>query len=190
MRHDNIRDFLAGLLDIVQNDVQIEPPLQHLHTEILQSQVGNTTDGARLDIRARSFWRQNQNAFFDVRVTNPLSATSMKTSLTTVYDRHEKEKKRNYNHRVMSVEHGTFTPVVFSVFGTAGPECNIFLKKLLSKISEKRGERYGDVANWVRCKLSFLCIKACLVCIRGTRTSQERYISEDFNMDNCEANLG
>ena len=31
----------------------------------------NLDDGARLDVRARGFWRDGQNAFFDVRVTNP-----------------------------------------------------------------------------------------------------------------------
>ena len=53
MRHDGIRDFLAGLLSTVQNDVQIEPPLQELKTETAPSVIGNTADQARLDIRLK-----------------------------------------------------------------------------------------------------------------------------------------
>ena len=55
---------------------------------------------ARPDVRARGFWREGQNAFFDVRITNT---------------KHEREKKRQYNNRIMNV--GTFTPLVFSVNG-------------------------------------------------------------------------
>ena len=191
MRHDSIRDFLAGLLEIVQTDVQIEPPLQPLQTEVTATNIGNPADAARLDIRAKGFWRSGQDSYFDIRVTNPLSATAMKIPTSKVYDRNEKEKKRMYNHRVMTVEHGSFTPLVFSVFGTAAPECQVFIKRLLTKIAEKRQERYSDVANWVRCKLSFHCLKACLMCLRGTRVkSKDNYISTDFGLDTIESNLG
>ena len=189
MRHDNTRDFLTSLLQVVQTDVQREPPLQKLQTEGENSDIGNTADAARLDIRAKGFWRAGQDAYFDIRVTNPLAATAMKIPLSKVYDRNEKEKKRMYNHRVMTIEQGSFTPLVFSVFGTAAPECQTFLKQLMSKIATKRNEKYSDVANWVRRKLSFLCIKACLMCLRGTRTKiKKEYISADFAMDTNEAN--
>ena len=129
MRHDNVRDFfLAGLLEIVQHDVQTEPPLQPTTTEST-SASGYTADGARLDIRATGFWRDAQDAYFDVRITNPLAATEMKSPLASLYDRNEKEKKRMYNHRVMSVEQGTFIPLVFTTTGSAAPECAAFLKK-------------------------------------------------------------
>ena len=134
MRHDNVRDYLAGLLEIVQYDVQTEPPLQPTTTEST-SASGNTADGARLDIRAKGFWRDAQDTYFDVRITNPLAATAMKSPLASLYDRSEKEKKRMYNHRVMSVEQGTFTPLAFTATGSAAPECTAFLKKLSIKIN-------------------------------------------------------
>ena len=95
IRHDNIRDFLAALLQIVQTDVQKEPPLQQLQTEVIPTNIGNSADAARLDIRAKGFWRSGQDAYFDVRVTNPLAASAMKIPLSKVYDRHEKEKKNS-----------------------------------------------------------------------------------------------
>ena len=96
----------------------------------------------------------------------------------------------HYNQRVMTVEQGTFTPLVFSVFGTAAPECQVFLKHLCTKIADKRQDTYSNVSNWVRTKLSFLCLRAILICLRGTRTKQKDYVSADFSMDCNEANLG
>ena len=90
----------------------------------------------------------------------------------------------------MAFENGTFTPLVYSVFGSMGPECKVFTKHLCTKLAEKQNERYEDVTNWVRCKLSFLCLKACLMCLRGTRScNKSEYISEDFGNDICEANM-
>ena len=101
MRHDNVRDFLIGLLQITQTDAQKEPLLQPIQTNVVQREIGNSTDEARLDIRARGFWKAGQDAYFDARVTNPLAATAMKMSLSATYGRHEQEKKRAYNHRVL-----------------------------------------------------------------------------------------
>ena len=93
MRHDRMRDFIARLLDIFQNDVKVEPPLQEIKTKSPLT-TGNAAEGAILDIRAKSFWRNGQDAYIDVRVTNPLSATAMKCSPSSMYDKHN-------NHRVM-----------------------------------------------------------------------------------------
>ena len=64
-----------------------------------------------------------QDAYFDMRVTNPICATAMKRSLRSAYDSNERRKKRQYkyNHRVITVGKGIFTPLVFSVFGTSAP---------------------------------------------------------------------
>ena len=149
-----------------------------------------TADGARLDIRAKGFWRYAQNAYFDVTITNPLAATAMKSPLASLYDRNKKEKKRMYNHRVMSVEQGTFTPLVFTTTGSAAPECTAFLKKLSIKIAEKRNERLSDVTTWVRCKIRFMCLRAVLMCLRGTRKSKMNYIREDFSVDTIKSRIG
>ena len=67
--HDSIRNFEAGLLSKVCHDVQIEPPLQPVGNMRFKPSA-NTKDDARLDVRAKGFWREGQNAFFDVKVTN------------------------------------------------------------------------------------------------------------------------
>ena len=187
MRHDNLRDFNAKLLSKVQKDVETEPSLIPIVGENIN---GNSADGARVDVRAKGFWRPGQSAYFDVRVTNPLSASALKTPLSRVYDSHEKEKKRQYNQRIMNFDHGTFTPLVYSVFGSLAPECSVFYRNLCLKLADKNNEKYEDVISWVKCKISFLCIRACLMCLRGSRKAfTDKYISEDFGYDISELNI-
>ena len=166
IRHNNIRDFEANLLRQVCNDVETEPPLQPLEGENI---AGLTGDEARPDVRARGFWRHGQNAYFDVRVTNANSDSQSNMTSAKVYAKHEAEKKRNYNQRIMQIEHGTFTPLVFSVNGGIAPECEKFHKHVAERISEKTGEKYNHVISWIRCKLSFLILRAALMCVRGSR---------------------
>ena len=104
------------------NDVHVEPPLQEIKTKTPLN-TGNAADGARLDIRAKSFWRNGQDSYCDK--PSALSATAMKCSQVRCTT-NTKKKKRMYNHRVMSIEQGTFTP-----------ECKVFLKSLFRKIAVK-----------------------------------------------------
>ena len=71
IRHNEIRDITATLLTEVCHNVATEPPLQPLTGETLTARSANTDDNARLDIRARGFWNNSQDAFFDVRVILP-----------------------------------------------------------------------------------------------------------------------
>ena len=81
----------------------------------------------------------------------------------------------------MSIEQETFTPLVFSLFGTSALECKVFLKSLFQKIADKRKENYGDVASWASCRMSFLGLKSTIICLRGTRVLASKFqMSEDF----------
>ena len=82
----------------------------------------------------------------------------------------------------MNIEHGTFTPLVFSVNGGASPECSMFHKHLAEKIATKTGERYEKVLTIIRCKLSFLILRSCLMCIRGSRSYNHSITTEDFEI--------
>ena len=66
-----------------------------------------------LDVRTKSVWRDGQNEFFDVRITNINSASEHNVKTEKVLLRYEKEKKPEYNRRIMNIEHCTFTPLVF-----------------------------------------------------------------------------
>ena len=114
IRHNNIRDFEASLLSEIVRDVETEPTLQPVDGERLNGLVG---DNAKPDVRARGVWRPGQNAYFDVRITNSNSTTQVNTPTLKTLEKHEKSKKSQYNHRVMNIEHGTFTPLVFFGYG-------------------------------------------------------------------------
>ena len=50
------------------------------------------TNEARLDIRARGFWIQGQQAFLDVRVFDPNACRYSNSSLSQCYTTNEKKK--------------------------------------------------------------------------------------------------
>ena len=127
-------------------------------------------DEARLDFRVRGFFREAQNSYFDVMITNANCASQENVPLKTVLRNHEQTKKRYYNRRIMQVEHGTFTPLIFTTTGVMGHECSVFHKVLAEKLSKKRNERYEDAVRYLRIKFSFLALKSTLLCVRGSRT--------------------
>ena len=79
-------------------------------------------------------------------------------------------KKRKYNDRVLNNEHGSFTPLVFSINGGMSRENMLYHKQLAEKIATKTFQRYDQVMEWVRRKLSFLIMSSALLCLRGSRT--------------------
>ena len=139
-RHDNIRDLECELLKSVVRDVECEPMLQPVINRQGYKKTAILDDEARLDIRARGFWRDGQNAFFDVRVTNADAASQQNSTIKSILQKHESEKKCAYNRRVMEVEHGSFTPLVFTTTGVMSQECSIYHKALAEKMSQKQGE--------------------------------------------------
>ena len=54
-----------------------------------------------------------RSAFFDVRVYHPNADSYTDLELRQVYKIRENEKKRLYARRVLEIEQGTFTLVVF-----------------------------------------------------------------------------
>ena len=149
--------------------MSIEPSLNELTGETLMYRSANTAADARLDVSARGVWTKGQRAFFDIRVFDSLARRYQGQSLAQTYVTNEKEKKRMYNQRVLEVENGTFTPLVFNVYGGMGRECQVFYKRLSSMLAEKRDDSYSQVASWIRTKTSFALLRSSLMCLRGTR---------------------
>ena len=120
------------------------------------------------------------SVFFDVRIFNPTAQSCHNQSLPACYHRHELEKRRHYEDRVIQIEHGCFTPLVFSTSGGMGPSASIFFKRLASLLSMKKNAHYGSVMSWIRCKISFALIHSAILCLRGTR-SRPVPLSLDFD---------
>ena len=128
-RHNELRDLEAEMLDMVCYDVEVEPVLQVLTGETLE-RGANTAPDARLDIYTRGVWERQRSAFFDVRVFHPNADSYRDLSPKQIYRQHENEKKRKYATRVLEIEQGTFTPLVFSTTGGMGEECQRFHRRL------------------------------------------------------------
>ena len=73
LRHNQVRNLTAFLLDEVCQDECVEPQFLQLNGENVNEKMAVRSDEARVDIAARSFWVTGLIAFFDVRVFNPIS---------------------------------------------------------------------------------------------------------------------
>ena len=171
LRHNALRNTEANIMKEVCCDVKLEPPLIPVENELLP-QSTNTQEKARLDISARSVWSQLDRVFFDIRVTHPNTRSNASKSLPQIYKENEKEKKRKYNERIMNIEKGTFTPLVFTTSGGMAPECEKLNKRLAELLAAKRKERYADVIAYIRKRLRFSLLKATLIALRGYRGPQ------------------
>ena len=167
MRHDRIRDLEANLLRDVCKDVRIEPDLLPVGNVLLES--ANIAERARLDVSAIGIWSPMERTFLDVRIVHPNAASYREKTIEKIYELHEKEKKRSYNQRVMQVERGTFTPLVFSTTGGMAPECVKYHKRIAELISNKTHEDYSKVMNHIRTRVRFTLLKSTLIAIRGER---------------------
>ena len=167
MRHNRLRDLEAELMQEVCKDVKIEPRLLPLaNNEIVD---GNVAENARPDVSGVGVWAPMERTFLDIHVFHPNCKTYVGREVAKVYKEKEQGKKKAYNERIIQVEKGTFTPVVFSTFGGMGEEANRYHKRLAVLISEKRHENYSDVVNYIRTRLRFCLLKCILISLRGTR---------------------
>ena len=163
--------------------METEPLLQPLNNEIFNLQSTVTSQEARLDMKAGGFWTPGVTAFFDVSVTHVNSRSNQGKHTATIFKEQENEKKRKYNQRVMDVEMGTFTPLVFGTNGGMGLNCQNFLRTLANKLSSKNNEPYGSVISWLRIQLSFGILRTVHRCVRGSRYPfKSRKVSEDFTL--------
>ena len=62
--HNEIRDLTAYLMSELCHNVGIEPELQPLTGERFHFRSANVDDGARLDVRAESFWGHDRQSAF------------------------------------------------------------------------------------------------------------------------------
>ena len=124
-------------------------------------------------------------------MSNINSETYKDMPIRKVFLQHEREKRRKYNDRILNVDHGTFTPLIYSITGGMGPEALYYHKLLATKLATKNGDRFENVLNFIRCKLSFLILKMALLCIRGSRSQKDNLaaVPDDFDYTCLESRL-
>ena len=108
-----VRNIAAMLLTEVCHGVTTEPHfiVQPFSGESLSHR---SVDGARLNVALYGLWGGRfEKAFVDVRIFNPSAQSNGHGYLSSVYRKHEREKRRQYD-QVREVEHAKFTPLVLS----------------------------------------------------------------------------
>ena len=80
-------------------------------------------------------------------------------------------EKPAFDERFQEMEHGLFSPLVFSTAGGMGSTANVVYKQLASMIADKHKKGYSKTINWLRCKLSFSVLRSAIMCLRGSRSS-------------------
>ena len=171
IRHNEVCNITANLMSEVCHSVGTEPSLQPVTGEQFEHRTANREDGARLDIAAQGFWgRDRQRAFFDVRVFNPHAPCYQNSTLAQCYRKNELEKRRAHEERVREIEHGSFSPLVFSAAGGMGTIATGVYKRLASLLEEKQGRPYSSTLHWLRCRLNFSLLRSAIMCIRGSRS--------------------
>ena len=172
MRHNAIRDLEGELMKEVCRDVKIEPNLIPVGR---QEMSGISSEGARLDVSGVGVWGTHERTFLDVNIFHPNCDSYINEEIDKTYIDHENRKKRAYRERVLNVEHGSFTPIVFSTTGGAGPEADKHHKRIAQLISLKKKEEYSHVINYIRTRLRFNLLRSILVAIRGERGKSTRF---------------
>ena len=105
-----------------------------------------------------------------------MAQTNWTRGLKASYPQQEQEKKLKYNKRILEVEKGTFTPLVFSCSGGAAPEATAFIKHLALKLSTKRRESYSSSVSFIRRRIRFDILRSCTVSFRGERIDRKNKI--------------
>jgi len=88
-----------------------------------------------------------------VKVFNPLAKCYVSMEKKRCYECNENEKKRQYNARVLQIEHGSFTP----------------FRQPAHMIADKRSSS-PQITSWVNRKISFSLMRTLHMCVRGSRT--------------------
>jgi len=154
-------------------------------TEEQLSRGSNRAQDAKLDIRTRGCWDPQTSAFFDVRVCHPNAESYRDQEPQQIYLVHENDKKRLYSRRVLEVEHGSFTSLVFTTTGVMGKECIRYHSRLAELIAAKKGEHFSQTISWIRARTSFALLQSVLVCLPGSRVKHHTV----FDYNNCDIEI-
>ena len=114
--HSERRNLTAEILSEVCKNVVIEQLLTPLMGEGFSKSL-NTRNQARAYVSARGLWTDGKTAFCGARIFNPLARCHLNHSLSAIHKMNKNKNKREYKQRILQVEHGSLTPLVFSCFG-------------------------------------------------------------------------
>ena len=177
-----IRDITADWLSEVCSETEKETQLQPITGESIFPKSAYKKEEARSDIKAKGFWCQQQSAFFYIRVFHPNAPSYRNSSIPSLYRTEGQMKKREYGDRVREIEHGSFTPLIFSTICGLGKESTVAYKRIAELLAIKRKSEYCATLAWMRCCLSFALLRSAIACIRGSIKSSHQRKSKDIEL--------
>ena len=129
----------------VCHNVATEPTLQPVTNERFFHRSANTESGARLDVRDKGFWGlHHQQAYFDVRVFNPLATSNRRTSISTCFRSHDRENAECMSNVSAKLNEDPLPPCV-SALGGASRATELTYKRLASLLATKKDQHYNIV---------------------------------------------
>ena len=108
---------------------------------------------------------RRQQALFDVRVFNQNANRYLNKALPQCSIQNEKEKKQQCNDRVLEIDNGKFTPLVFLMLRGMGRECSTFNDRLAKNIAVKQELHQSIATNWIQTKIYLTLLKLALLCL-------------------------
>jgi hypothetical protein len=162
IRHNEIRDTVGDLANLVWRDVRREPIVR-------QANESAGIQGLVADLGVRGVWQPQEEALFDVRVIDTDAPSYAARPVSSILASAETCKKNKYQ-AACEERRASFTPLVMSVDGILAKEANVFITRLADRLSAKWQKSYAETVGWVRTRLTFAIIRATGVCIRGSRT--------------------
>ncbi len=130
-----------------------------------------------------------RRACFDVTAFSPYAQSYLDKSHTTLYTSAEKRKNREYRERILQVEHGDFSPLVFATTGGMGPQATAVTARLGHRLAEVKKLPFSVVMGWIRCRLSFALLRSTLVCLRGSRPRRPKVDNNPIDLAVCETKV-
>ena len=120
------------------------------------------------------FWMRYRRAFFDVTAFSPFARSYRNRDISKVFADRERRKILEYRERILNVDHGDFTPLVFSTSGGMGHLASTVVKKLGILLAEKQNIHPSVAIGWLRCRFSFALLRCSLTLLRGSRGRKKR----------------
>ena len=142
-----------------------------------------TEDDAGLQISAKGTWGSRfERSFHDVKIFSPYAPTNRIKDANESYLLHEILLRVKYQDRIVDIEDVSFSPLIFATTGGASRITHKLIRLIASLIAQKTNERYSEVINFIRTRVSFSLLKSTILCIRGCR-GQKSKTPDDISIE-------
>ncbi|KAG0711117.1 hypothetical protein GWK47_021331 [Chionoecetes opilio] len=107
------------------------------------------------------FLDQRTEAFMDIRIFDPMAACYQRIPLEAAHQKNDGKKSGVMEIGSGNVDHGSFTPLVFTTSGGVGPKGQVLLFKTSRCNGRKEAPAKEPRLVWMRCRLLLLPAQVC-----------------------------